>query len=150
MQSKFKWGLFKKLLLSEMTEAFGFAQTCLFCQDSIKKLLTEQVSLYTCIRELGGSNFDRDTGYPGCGFSWFSSVPQGKCRESISMRPRPLPSKSLSMHHSLIPLSPHAIWSQQRQPHYVPPPQINYGERTCVVGHLGIHARSVYVSLFYF
>jgi hypothetical protein len=47
------------------------------------------------IREFPGSNFGPETGYPDWRFSWFSSVPSGKCCDSTlklghdSFLPRP-------------------------------------------------------------
>jgi hypothetical protein len=57
------------------------------------------------IRDVPGSNLGPETGCPDRGLSWFSSVPPGKCRDSIlKIRPRPIPSKSFSIRHSLITL----------------------------------------------
>jgi hypothetical protein len=44
------------------------------------------VTLWTCVREMLSSNLDRNTDYPGRGFSYFSSVPSGKFQDSISTR----------------------------------------------------------------
>jgi hypothetical protein len=53
------------------------------------------------------SNLSRDTGYPGR-FSCISSIPPGKCRDSISIRLQSLPFEFLPTRHSLI-LSSEAV-----------------------------------------
>jgi hypothetical protein len=59
---------------------------------------------FTLIPEVLHSNLGRVTGYPDSGFMWFSSVPTGKFSDNISIRPRPLPSKSFPIHNSPIML----------------------------------------------
>jgi hypothetical protein len=58
------------------------------------------VTLSSCIREVLGSNLGRDISYPDWGFSCFSSVPPGKCQDSIAITPRAFPSKSFSINRS--------------------------------------------------
>jgi hypothetical protein len=60
------------------------------------------VTLWTRIREILGPNLARNPGYPDWDFSFFSSVPPDKCRDSIWIRPRLLPSKYFPVHHSYI------------------------------------------------
>jgi hypothetical protein len=45
-------------------------------------IATEWLALLFRIREVPGSNRGPETGYPGWGSSWLSSVPPGKCRDS--------------------------------------------------------------------
>jgi hypothetical protein len=63
------------------------------------------VILYNRIREHTNSVLGWDIGYPGLGLSWFFSVPLRKLRDSISIIPRPLPSRSFPRHHSSIILT---------------------------------------------
>jgi len=42
------------------------------------------------IQKVQSSNLSRDIGYPYLAASWFSSVPQGGCRNFIWFRPRRL------------------------------------------------------------
>jgi hypothetical protein len=64
------------------------------------------------IREVPGSNFGLDTGFP----DWdFCSNPQTHYVNAWIepwIKPRPLPSISLPVHHSLITLSFHALFSE--------------------------------------
>jgi hypothetical protein len=48
------------------------------------------VGLLSHIREVLYSNLGRDIAYPNCGFSLFSALPLGRCRDSTSNMPRPL------------------------------------------------------------
>jgi hypothetical protein len=75
---------------------------------------TEQVSLAVplvgaFIREVLRSNPGRATSYPYWGFSQFSSVPPRNCRDSISISPLLLPSKSFPIHDSS-PI-PRIVWA---------------------------------------
>jgi hypothetical protein len=57
-----------------------------------------QKTLWTCIREVLGSNIERGTCYHYWEFSW--SPPPDICRDGILFRPRLLSSKSFPIHHS--------------------------------------------------
>jgi hypothetical protein len=59
------------------------------------------VTLEIHMQEIG-SNVWRDTGYPDRGLSWFCSISPGNGQDSISIRRRSLPSKSLPVHHPSI------------------------------------------------
>jgi hypothetical protein len=61
------------------------------------------VTLYTCAREMLCFNFGRDTSSLDWGFLWFSSVCPVKWLDSSSIRLRPLPSKSIHHHSSVLP-----------------------------------------------
>jgi hypothetical protein len=65
-------------------------------------IMVEWLTLLLRIRKASGSILGPATVYPDWGFSWHSSVPPGKCRDSNLNRPRPLPSKSFAIHHLLI------------------------------------------------
>jgi hypothetical protein len=41
------------------------------------------VTLHVCKREVLGTSLDWDIEYPDCGFSLYSSVPPGNCRDGI-------------------------------------------------------------------
>jgi hypothetical protein len=58
------------------------------------------------IWEVPDLDLSLETSYPDWRFSWVSSVPPGKC---FKIRPWPLPSKSIPIHHSLITLSFDAV-----------------------------------------
>jgi hypothetical protein len=61
--------------------------------------LVQAIELLACIlRKVLYSNLERDTGYPDWGFSWFSSALTWKCWDITTIRPRPLPSKSFTVH----------------------------------------------------
>jgi hypothetical protein len=61
----------------------------LFYKSPHNKGFTEQVSLETCIREMLGSNLGQDTVIL-TKFSGYSSGPPDQCRQSGSIKPRPL------------------------------------------------------------
>jgi hypothetical protein len=65
--------------------------------DISKNHYRRAVTLYIHIGEV----LCEDNADPGSGLSWFFSVPPDKFRNSISIRPRPLPSKSSQIHNSL-------------------------------------------------
>jgi hypothetical protein len=44
-------------------------------------VMVEWLTLLLYIREVPGSNFSLETGYPHWGFSWFPSVPPGECQD---------------------------------------------------------------------
>jgi hypothetical protein len=52
------------------------------------------VTLQTCIREVRGWNLGWATGSPGWDFIWFSSVPQSKFQNNISIKLQSLHSRS--------------------------------------------------------
>jgi hypothetical protein len=54
---------------------------CHFVHHKSLNVVVEWLTLLVCIREVSGSNISPETGYRDC-FSWFSSVPAGKCRDS--------------------------------------------------------------------
>jgi hypothetical protein len=56
-----------------------------------------------------GSDLVRDIGCTDKGFSWFSEVPTGKFRDSISNRPRPLPSTAFTIFLSSYHLTLHNL-----------------------------------------
>jgi hypothetical protein len=68
-----------------------------------------------------GSNLGRNIGYPDGGISWFSADPPGKCWDSTSIRPRPLPSKSFAIHYSLmiVPFEMLSVVKEPRHTHLV-------------------------------
>jgi hypothetical protein len=47
-------------------------------------IVVEWLTLLLHIREVPGSNLDLETGHSDWSFLWFSSIPQGKFRDSIS------------------------------------------------------------------
>jgi hypothetical protein len=57
---------------------------------------------HKCLLEFLGSNLGRDTGYSDWRFSWFCSVHRDKCWDSFSIRPHPLPFKSLQIVNSQV------------------------------------------------
>jgi hypothetical protein len=59
-----------------------------------------QMTLYTCIREVFGSNHCRDTGHLHWGVYVIFIRSPGKCSDSASIRPLSLPSKSFTIHQS--------------------------------------------------
>jgi hypothetical protein len=89
--------------------------TCSRCWDGTLMLATtafshifnysfksSSIELWTCILEVLSSNFGRDIGYPDWRPSWFFLVHASKCRNSISIRPLPAPSKSFPIIYSPI------------------------------------------------
>jgi hypothetical protein len=51
----------------------------------------------------GGAGVESQHGYyPDSGLSWYYSVPFSKCLDSASIRPSPLPPKSLPIHYSSV------------------------------------------------
>jgi hypothetical protein len=63
------------------------------------------VRLYTCIREVPGTNLSGNILYHDWGTWTFSSVSSRKCQDFTSIMPRPVPSKTLTIHHSPVVLS---------------------------------------------
>jgi hypothetical protein len=60
------------------------------------------VTLLIFIREVLGSKLGRDIGYSVLSFSWCSSAPLGKCRNSTWIRSRPPPFKSFPNYSPLV------------------------------------------------
>jgi hypothetical protein len=73
------------------------------CPSMVTKInsITEHaVTDWTYIRVVLGSNVDRDTSYPGWGFSWFFSITLPTRRGSTSIGPVPLLSIHFPIHQS--------------------------------------------------
>jgi hypothetical protein len=60
-------------------------------------VVVEWLTLLHRIRVVPGSNIRPEIGYPDWSSSWFFSVTPGNCRD-LKISPRPLPSKSFSIH----------------------------------------------------
>jgi hypothetical protein len=65
----------------------------------VPELVDIAVTLLALVREVLGLNLGWDI---LTWFLWFYSVPPDKFRDSTSIRPRPLPPKSSSIHHSFV------------------------------------------------
>jgi hypothetical protein len=55
-----------------------------------------ELTPWTYVLEVLALNLGRDTGFLDYDFSWFSSVPPGKCRDITSIKSRRLLSKNSS------------------------------------------------------
>jgi hypothetical protein len=75
--------------------------------------------LQAYIQQILCSNLERDSDYPDCGFSYFSSTPSGKFRDSISIKPQPLPPKTVQIHHLSVILPFDAIQYRLRDCHEI-------------------------------
>jgi hypothetical protein len=68
-------------------------------------VVVEWLTLLVRIRDVSGSNLRPEPGYVDCGFSWLSSVPPGKCRDSVLNQATAVSFDILPTHHSPITLS---------------------------------------------
>jgi hypothetical protein len=62
-------------------------------------VVVEWLTLLLRIREVPGSNLDLETGYPHCDFRGFPQFLQANVRIVPQMRPRPLSSTHIPIHH---------------------------------------------------
>jgi hypothetical protein len=71
-----------------------------------------EVTLYTLIREVLGSNPVRDARYSDLSLSWFCSVPPNRCLNSTTIWTCLLPSKSCEIRHSsiIIQFGRYMVW----------------------------------------
>jgi hypothetical protein len=60
----------------------GFQSCAENFHKDLLNIVVEWLTLLLCIQEVLGSNLGPETGYPDCGFSWFSSVLTGKLWDS--------------------------------------------------------------------
>jgi hypothetical protein len=73
-----------------LNSVYGVYLSCLYFR--LFSLVTMEhlglvIVLQICILEALSSNLSQDTGYTDWDFSYFSSVPAGKCQDSTSIRP---------------------------------------------------------------